>query len=313
MIKAITALCFLFATSTATILNRRFLRQGALAGTMLNDSKFGKLTLQAIDIIADDKDPKNGYQVSIDWADAKGGFSFAPEDLRETIQGFVTPYIVSEEILKSAADQLNASKKAEIFVEAVVSYPKIEPVVLSNQSKNEVTLGEVVEYKNSEEYILANKGSSKKQTAEIGVGTDNTPHEEVFIQNAPQLIDPVAYEKTASGCDFNNKMVITIEMENKDALAEKSCDYQVQVMGKFQDSLNSDRVVSKEMVNECLKLASQKVILSDSQVTQIVENLEGAKDFGLIFMQTKPIYFEVKEDNKRNKSTQTNPQDQNKF
>lgn len=85
-----------------------------------------QVQIEVTEIIADETDLQSGYKVHMIWKDFNPQDTLTVELIKPMIQTAVNHYFVSEEIAKKAVEDLNKDQKADFFVQAAISLPKIQ-------------------------------------------------------------------------------------------------------------------------------------------------------------------------------------------
>ena len=88
-----------------------------------------QIQFEVTEIIADETDLQSGYKVHMIWKGFNPQDTLTVELIKPMIQTAVNHYFVSEEIAKKAVEDLNKDQEADLFVQAAISLPKIQPVV----------------------------------------------------------------------------------------------------------------------------------------------------------------------------------------
>lgn len=304
------------------------------------------------EIIADETDLQSGYKVQMVWKGFNPQDTLTVELIKPMIQTAVKHYFVSDEIAKKAVEDLNIDKKADFFVKAAISLPKIEPVMqVSNKIQQNLSpqiirtvdsqttalkqkkkvsfqdfkskslnlpsveklividpkikknvsdlidgkdplLGNVLKKNNSLDSILKNKVKTfEKTSAEQNIAPGK------IIMNPMVLpkIEEISIEQGVNTCSFKNKMVVSINWKINDANSELSSDYTLNLNGKIVQETESDREITQESVAECIKQVTKKIILKESFLEEIVNDIKKGDYFMRGVIQTKPIEVQSNE------------------
>ena len=174
---------------------------------MENGPSNSQIQVEVTEIIADEIDLQSGYKVHMVWKDFNSQDTLTVELIKPMIQTAVKHYFVSEEIAKKAVEDLNKDKKADFFVKAAISLPKIEPAMqisykmqqkgsIEVSGKDIIVNGHKVTYSNYLDWAKANNYEPDEQMRKA-IEETQVPEKELKIMFAGKERTPAEIDQMA--------------------------------------------------------------------------------------------------------------------